>query len=157
VTARYVPTQKPHAGEKAPEEFDRWEGEFYSRYSPEPYADLMRPGTALVIDDVEQADIGSIGSYNILDWKRRGCVGVVTDASARDTDEIAGEKSPLSAQAGGAFGPDGTRLNRSTGRSPSAECSSCRVTLWWPMGRGNHRSTCRARQVAAFAARLWKR
>jgi regulator of RNase E activity RraA len=95
VTARYVPTQKPHAGEKAPEEFDRWEGEFYSRYSSEPYADLIRPGTALVIDDVEQADIGSIGSYNILDWKRRGCVGVVTDASARDTDEIAVEKVPL--------------------------------------------------------------
>jgi regulator of RNase E activity RraA len=95
VTARYVPTQRPHAGKRTPEEFDRWEGEFYSRYSSEPYADLIRPGTALVIDDVEEADIGSIGSYNILDWKRRGCVGVVTDAAARDTDEIAVEKVPL--------------------------------------------------------------
>jgi len=95
VTARYVPTQKPQAGEKAPEEFDKWEGEFYSLYSSEPYADLIRPGTALVIDDVEKADIGTIGSYNILDWKKRGCVGVVTDAAARDTDEIAVEKVPL--------------------------------------------------------------
>jgi regulator of RNase E activity RraA len=95
VTARYVPTQKPHAGKRTPEEFDKWEGEFYSRYSSEAYADLIRPGTALVIDDVEEADIGSIGSYNILDWKRRGCVGVVTDAAARDTDEIAIEKVPL--------------------------------------------------------------
>ena len=95
VTARYVPTQKPHAGQKTPEDFDNWEGEFYSRYSSEPYADLIRPGTALVIDDVEEGDIGSIGSYNILEWKRRGCVGVVTDAAARDTDEIAVEKVPL--------------------------------------------------------------
>jgi len=95
VTARYVPTQRPHAGERAPEEFDKWEGEFYSRYSPEPFADLIRPGTALVIDDEEEADIGSIGSYNILEWKRRGCLGVVTDAAARDTDEIAVEKVPL--------------------------------------------------------------
>jgi regulator of RNase E activity RraA len=95
VTARYVPTQKPHAGKRTPEEFDKWEGEFYSQYSSEPYADLIRPGTALVIDDVEEGDIGSIGSYNIMEWKGRGCVGVVTDAAARDTDEIAVENVPL--------------------------------------------------------------
>lgn len=95
VTARYVPTQKPSAGPLAPEEFDRWEGDFYSRYSSEPFAELIRPGTALVIDDVEEADIGSIGSYNIMDWMRRGCVGVVTDAAARDTDEVELEKVPL--------------------------------------------------------------
>lgn len=95
VTARYVPTQKPQAGQRAPAEFDKWEGEFYSQYSSEPYADLIRPGTALVIDDVEEADIGSIGSYNILEWKQRGCVGVVTDAAARDTDEVGVEKVPL--------------------------------------------------------------
>ncbi|MDH7511976.1 MAG: hypothetical protein QHH14_03400 [Clostridiales bacterium] len=95
VTTRYVPTQKPHAGQKTPEEFDRWEAEFYSQYSSEPFADLIRPGTALVIDDVEEADIGSIGSFNILDWKKRGCVGVVTDARARDTDEIILQGVPL--------------------------------------------------------------
>jgi 4-hydroxy-4-methyl-2-oxoglutarate aldolase len=95
VTARYVPTQKPHAGKVAPEEFDKWEGDFYSQHSSEPFADLIRPGTVLVVDDVEEADIGSIGSYNIMDWKARGCVGVVTDAAARDTDEIVIEKVPL--------------------------------------------------------------
>jgi 4-hydroxy-4-methyl-2-oxoglutarate aldolase len=95
VTARYVPTQKPHAGKMTPEEFDNWEGDFYSKYSPEPFADLIRPGTVLIIDDVEEADIGSIGSYNIMEWKARGCVGVVTDAAARDTDEIVIEKVPL--------------------------------------------------------------
>jgi 4-hydroxy-4-methyl-2-oxoglutarate aldolase len=95
VTARYVPTQKPHAGKMPPEEFDKWEGEFYSKYSSEPFADLIRRGTVLVIDDVEEADVGTIGSYNIMDWQARGCVGVVTDASARDTDEIVIEKVPL--------------------------------------------------------------
>ena len=95
VTGRYVPTQRPYAGKMPPEEFDKWEGEFYNQYSSEPYADLIRPGTALVIDDVEEGDIGSIGSYNIMEWKSRGCVGVVTDAAARDTDEITIEKVPL--------------------------------------------------------------
>ncbi len=95
LTARYVPTQKPHAGKITPAEFDTWEGDFYTKYSSEPFADLIRQGTVLVIDDVEEADVGTIGSYNIMDWNARGCVGVVTDASARDTDEIVIEKVPL--------------------------------------------------------------
>src|SRR5690606_34409780 len=36
-----------------------------------------------------------IGSYNILAWHRRGAVGVVTDGTARDTDEIIAEGVPL--------------------------------------------------------------
>ena len=55
----------------------------------------MRPGSALVIDDAERADVGSIGSNNILAWKSRGMVGVVTNATARDTDEIVTERVPL--------------------------------------------------------------
>jgi len=95
VTARYVPTQRPAAGKRPVEEYDRWSGEWYSTLSPEPFQDLIRPGTALVIDDAERADVGSIGSNNIMAWKLRGAVGVVTDATARDTDEIATEKMPL--------------------------------------------------------------
>jgi len=49
----------------------------------------------IVIDDVEEKDIGSIGSNNILVWKDHGAVGVVTDASARDTDEVGLEEVPL--------------------------------------------------------------
>ncbi|MFB0566525.1 MAG: RraA family protein [Candidatus Aminicenantaceae bacterium] len=95
VTARYVPTQRPPAGKMAPEEFERWEGHFYTAYSSEPFVDLIRKGTVLVIDDAEDADVGTIGSYNIMDWASRGCVGVVTDGCARDTDEIIIEKIPL--------------------------------------------------------------
>jgi 4-hydroxy-4-methyl-2-oxoglutarate aldolase len=39
--------------------------------------------------------VGSIGSNNIMGWKVKGCVGVVTSATARDTDEIITEKVPL--------------------------------------------------------------
>lgn len=94
VTVRYVPTQRldrPESGE----EFQQWEGNFYNSYSSEAFTQLIKPGSVVVIDDVEEKDIGSIGSYNILAWHKLGAVGVVTDASSRDTDEIAIEKVPL--------------------------------------------------------------
>jgi 4-hydroxy-4-methyl-2-oxoglutarate aldolase len=95
VTARYVPTQRPPAGIRPAEEYDQWSGDWYSTLSPEPFADLVRPGTALVLDDAPRADVGSIGSNNILALKLRGMVGLVTDATARDTDEIVTERVPL--------------------------------------------------------------
>ena len=75
--------------------YDEWAGNWYAQRSTELYADLIRKGTALVIEDAAAADVGSIGSYNILEWKNRGCVGVVTSATARDTDEITMERVPL--------------------------------------------------------------
>ncbi len=95
VTARYVPTQEPPAGARRVEDYDRWVGDWYGHRSPEPFMALLRPGSALVIDDAPDADVGSIGSNNILSWKLAGCVGVVTDATARDTDEIITEQVPL--------------------------------------------------------------
>lgn len=95
VTARYVPTQKPPAGSRPTEDYDRWAGDWYEKLSGELFTRLIRKGTALVIEDAPEADVGSIGSYNILEWKRLGCVGVVTSATARDTDEIIVERVPL--------------------------------------------------------------
>ncbi len=94
VTARYVPTQRPDRP-KPGEDFSEWEGHFYSTYSTEAFADAIKKGSVVVIDDVEDKDIGSIGSNNILAWHKLGAVGVVTDAGSRDTDEIAIEKVPL--------------------------------------------------------------
>jgi len=94
VTARYVPTQHPDRPETGGD-FPAWENDFYSSYSSGVYSHIIRPGTALVIDDVEDKDIGSIGSNNILSWYKSGAVGVVTDAGARDTDEVAMEQVPL--------------------------------------------------------------
>jgi regulator of RNase E activity RraA len=95
VTARYVPTNRPPLAAAPTEEFDRNVGAWYSRISPEPFVPLLREGSALVIEDAESADVGSIGSNNIMSWKLRGCVGVVTSATARDTDEIITQQIPL--------------------------------------------------------------
>jgi 4-hydroxy-4-methyl-2-oxoglutarate aldolase len=95
VTARYVPTQDPPAGKMSVADYDEWAGNWYDRRSSEAYLALIRQGTALVIEDAPAADVGSIGSYNILEWRNQGCVGVVTSATARDTDEIITERIPL--------------------------------------------------------------
>jgi len=94
VTARYVPTQDPPAGARDAASFNRWMGDWYGRKSSEPFVPLLRPGSVLVIEE-HGHDVGSIGSNNILSWKRRGCVGVVSSATARDTDEIIAEGVPL--------------------------------------------------------------
>ncbi len=95
VTARYVPTNKPPIGRKQSAEFDKAVGQWYRELSSEPFVPLLRKGSVLVIEDALGADVGSIGSNNILSWKLRGCVGVVTNATARDTDEIIAQRVPL--------------------------------------------------------------
>lgn len=95
VTVRYVPTQLPPAGQMSEEAFDNWVGTWYGERSSEPFVPLLRPGSALVIEEAPDADVGSIGSNNIMSWTARGCVGVVTSATARDTDEIITQQIPL--------------------------------------------------------------
>jgi len=92
-TVRYVPTNKPHAPRMDKAAFDQWKGEWYKKLSSEP--PFIRKGTVVVIDEDPDTDVGSIGSNNIMVWQVRGCVGVVTNGTARDTDEIAAEKVPL--------------------------------------------------------------
>jgi len=94
LTARYVPTQKSNRPDPG-EDFVTWEGHFYGTYSSEAFVPLIHKGVIIVIDDVEEKDIGSIGSNNVLIWKDKGAIGVVTDASSRDTDEVAIEEFPL--------------------------------------------------------------
>jgi regulator of RNase E activity RraA len=95
VTARYVPTNRPPLAGAPSAEFDKQVGAWYSKLSPEPFVPLLREGSALMIEDAEGVDVGSIGSNNIMSWKLRGCVGVVTNATARDTDEIETQQIPL--------------------------------------------------------------
>jgi regulator of RNase E activity RraA len=94
LTVRYVPTQRPDRP-AAGDVFTAWEGSFYRDYSSEAFTASIQPGHVIVIDDVEEKDIGSIGSNNIMSWKNRGAVGVITDAASRDTDEVAKQGIPL--------------------------------------------------------------
>ena len=83
------------AGRMETAQYDQWVSNWYQTKSNEPFVALLRKGSALVIEDAEGVDVGSIGSNNIMVWKMKGCVGVVTSATARDTDEIIAEKVPL--------------------------------------------------------------
>lgn len=95
VTARYVPTQQPPAGKRNEQDFDKWVGDFYNQRSPEPFVPLLREGSVVVIEEAPETDVGSIGSNNIMAWKRAGAVGVVTSNTSRDTDEIITQQVPL--------------------------------------------------------------
>jgi regulator of RNase E activity RraA len=97
VTARYVPTQRPPAGLMPTADFRKWVGRWYGTIAPEAFAPLLRPGTALVIDNAggPYVDVGPIGSNNSMGWRARGIVGVVTNGTARDTDEIIKERIPV--------------------------------------------------------------
>ncbi|HET9395480.1 MAG TPA: hypothetical protein VFO36_05440, partial [Nitrospiraceae bacterium] len=88
-------TQQPPAGARPEQEFDKWVGEFYNERSPEPFMPLLREGSVVVIEEAPETDVGSIGSNNIMAWKLKGAVGVVTSNTARDTDEIITQKIPL--------------------------------------------------------------
>lgn len=101
VTARYVPTQQPAPGIMPEADYDAWAGKWYNERSSEPFQTLLRPGSALILEDAPNADVGSIGSANIMGWKAKGCVGVVTNATARDTDEVITQKIPLYVRAMG--------------------------------------------------------
>jgi regulator of RNase E activity RraA len=95
VTARYVPTNRPRTAARSAETFDEWVGLTYEKVTSEPFVPLLREGSVLAIEEAEGADVGSIGSNNIMGWKLRGCLGVVTSATTRDTDEITAQKIPL--------------------------------------------------------------
>ena len=60
VTARYVPTNK-----REPKMDDKLIGHYYSTVTSEAFMDVLAPGSALVIDAMEDGESRSIGSSNI--------------------------------------------------------------------------------------------
>ncbi len=96
LTVRYVATNHPApAGDLSPEEFNKWVGNWYSELSPETWTDLIKPGTAVVMDCSGDGDTGSAGSNNSLGWTKKGMVGLVANGGVRDTDEIIKERIPV--------------------------------------------------------------
>ena len=101
VTARYGPTNRPmHPGVDLTdpanyEEYRQWRGHWYNELSPEPFAEHIKPGTVLVIDNQGDNDAGSTGSKNIMDWTDRGMVGLVSAGGVRDIDEIILQRNPV--------------------------------------------------------------
>ncbi len=95
VTARYVPTNKRVSSEMAPEEFRKWEGNWYGQLSTEAFTAHLKKGSVIVIDNQGDGDTGSTGSANILIWKQKGAVGLVCAGGVRDTDEIIKQRNPV--------------------------------------------------------------
>jgi 4-hydroxy-4-methyl-2-oxoglutarate aldolase len=89
VTARYVPTNR-----REPKMDDRTIGRWYSTITSEAFMKVLTPGSMLVIDAMEDGETRSIGSSNIMSWKKLGMVGLVTSGGLADTDEIIAEKVP---------------------------------------------------------------
>ena len=89
VTARYVPTNKRPA-KIPPEEVDNW----YANITGEPFTDALFSGCVLVIDAEGDGDTRSIGSTNILDWKKLGMLGVITSGGWRTATRSSITKSP---------------------------------------------------------------
>jgi regulator of RNase E activity RraA len=95
ITYQYVPSNKPPAGKMPYEEFKKWHSHWYRTYAPETFAQIIRPGHALVIDAQGIENTGFIGSNNALNWYSRGMTGVVTNGNCRDTDELILQKIPV--------------------------------------------------------------
>jgi 4-hydroxy-4-methyl-2-oxoglutarate aldolase len=89
VTARYVPTNRREIQmDKAT--IDKW----YKERTQETFQKMLFPGSILVIDAAEDGESRSIGSNNIMQWHKKGMLGVVTSGGLGDSDEIIAEKVP---------------------------------------------------------------
>ena len=89
VTARYVPTNR-----REPRMDDKTIATWYSTITSEAFMKVLTPGSILVIDAMEDGESRSIGSSNIMSWKKLGMVGLVTSGGLADTDEIINQKVP---------------------------------------------------------------
>jgi regulator of RNase E activity RraA len=95
VTVRYVPTNRRVSNNMTPDEFRKWEGNWYGQISPEPFTAHLKKGSVVVIDNEGDGDTGSTGSANILSWQQKGMVGLVSAGGVRDTDEIIKQGNPV--------------------------------------------------------------
>ncbi len=92
-TVRFMPTNRPITAH-TPEEMEAFISHWYRNISPGPIDADIREGDVIVIDAAD-SKVGFIGSNNCLGWLNAGAVGVVTNAGARDTDELIKQKCPV--------------------------------------------------------------
>jgi regulator of RNase E activity RraA len=90
VTARYMPTNR-----REPRMEQKTINQWYATITTEAFMKVLTPGSMLVIDAMEDGESRSIGSSNILAWKKLGMVGLVTSGGLADTDEIIYHKVPV--------------------------------------------------------------
>ena len=89
ITVRHVPTDVRVGQNSFPtvDEFKKFKSQQYGR-APDAWLKTAKPGDIVVIDAGGIDECGFIGSNNSLGWAEKGVVGAITNAGARDTDEI---------------------------------------------------------------------
>jgi 4-hydroxy-4-methyl-2-oxoglutarate aldolase len=95
VTVRYVPTNKKFPTDLPKAEYEKWVGDWYTKISPEPFIDSIKPGSVVVIDNTGDGDTGTAGSNNTMTWTKKGMVGLISTGGVRDTDEIIKQRIPV--------------------------------------------------------------
>lgn len=123
-TLRFVPTGRVVPRPMPLAEYKRWKADWYATLARGPEQPIQ-PGEILVIDAAETGDVGFIGSNNAQGWMNAGARGVVTNAGARDTDELIRQRVPVySARISRGIRPG--RLERDVENVPIA-CGGVRV------------------------------
>ncbi|MDR1557045.1 MAG: hypothetical protein LBS88_08460 [Tannerellaceae bacterium] len=101
LTVRYGPTnhpKNPGVDLSQPEnymQYRKWRGMWYSQMSSEPFIPQIKKGTVIVMDNKDDNDTGTTGSKNIMEWQKRGAVGLVAVGGVRDIDEVIRQKNPV--------------------------------------------------------------
>ena len=95
ITVRHVPSDVRVGQHSFPDlkGFRKFKDEQYGR-APDAWTAVAKPGDVAVIDANGVFETGFIGSNNSLGYAEKGIAGVVTNAGARDTDEIIKVKKP---------------------------------------------------------------
>jgi 4-hydroxy-4-methyl-2-oxoglutarate aldolase len=93
-TARYMPFEGP-APKVTGDEYTEWSNWYYREVCNDPWGEEILEGDFMVMD-VSGVDVGILGSNNTLAFKKKGCVGYLTNGGGiRDTDEVILQKIPV--------------------------------------------------------------
>ena len=99
-TQRCVPANRPMWKLDTTEEIVDAHGIWFKEVPPARTAEL-KPGHVIVTDTGGAKEVGFWGSANSMNMIVAGAVGIVTDGCARDTAELALQKTPVCARARG--------------------------------------------------------
>lgn len=98
LTLRCVPANRPMWPLKTTEEIVNAHGLWFEQVGHKDIGSLIRPGHVVVTDTGGAGEVGFWGSANSMGVIASGAVGIVTDGYARDTAELARQRTPVVAR-----------------------------------------------------------
>jgi len=101
LTVRAVPANRPMWKLETSEEIVDAHGIWFKETGHVDIGKHVEPGHVIVMDSGGGREVGFWGSANSMGILSRGAVGIITDGYARDTAEIALQKTPVCARSRG--------------------------------------------------------